>query len=139
MRSRTNRNGHERDVSSFVVSGCIAWFARNPVAANLLMFLIAAGGLLAGSAVKVEVFPELELDRIGIQVPYLGAAAEEVESGVVTRIEGAVHGIDGVRRIVSTATEGNASVMVDIEPGADPRRLRSRRSPRRPRNPSFAS
>ena len=103
--------------------GCIEWLARNPVAANLMMILIVVGGLIAAYAAKVEVFPEVKLDRISIQVPYLGAAPEEVESAVVGRIEEAVYGIEGVRRIVSTAAGGNASVMVDVDLGADPQRV----------------
>ena len=99
----------------------IAWFARNPVAANLMMVFIMVSGLLATTTVKEEVFPEVELDRIGIQVPYLGAAPEEVEEGVVIRIEEAIQGVDGIKEIQSTASEGNASVMVELELGADAR------------------
>lgn len=91
------------------MNGCIAWLARNPIAANVMMILIVVGGLIAANTAKVEVFPEVKLDRISIQIPYLGAAPEEVESAVVGRIEEAVYGIEGVRRIVSTATGGNAS------------------------------
>ncbi len=101
----------------------IAWFARNPVAANLAMVLIIVSGLIATTTVKEEVFPEIQLDRISIQVPYLGAAPEEVENGVVIRIEEALQGIDGIKEIQSTAAEGMASVVVELELGADPRRV----------------
>ena len=101
----------------------IAWFARNPVAANLLMVLIIVSGLVATTTVKEEVFPEIQLDQISISVPYLGAAPEEVENGVVIRIEEALQGIDGIKEIQSTASEGMASVMVELELGADPRRV----------------
>ena len=101
----------------------IAWFARNPVAANLTMIFIMVSGLIATTTVKEEVFPEVELDRISIQVPYLGAAPAEVEEGVVIRIEEAIQGVDGIKEIQSTASEGNASVMVELELGADPRRV----------------
>ena len=101
----------------------IGWLARNPVAANLLMVLIVAGGLTGAATVTEEVFPELDLRRIRIQVPYLGAAPEEVESGVVVRIEEAVQNIDGVQQIASTASEGSASVIVELESGADSRRV----------------
>ena len=104
-------------------SGGIAWFARNPVAANLMMAFIIASGLIATTAVTEEVFPEVDLDRISIQVPYLGAAPEEVEEGVVLRIEEAIQGIDGIKQIVSTASEGSASVIVELELGADSRRV----------------
>ena len=104
-------------------NGGIAWFARNPVAANLMMVFIMVSGLIATTTVKEEVFPEVELDRISIQVPYLGAAPAEVEEGVVIRIEEAIQGVDGIKEIQSTASEGNASVMVELELGADARRV----------------
>ena len=104
-------------------NGGIAWFARNPVAANLMMVFIILSGLIATTTVKEEVMPELELDWISITVPYLGAAPEEVEEGVVIRIEEAIQGIDGIKEIESTASEGSASVMVELELGADPRRV----------------
>ncbi len=101
----------------------IAWFARNPVAANLMMVFIIMSGAIATQVVKEEVFPEIDLDRVGITVPYLGAAPEEVESGVILRIEEAIQGIDGIKEIQSTASEGSASVMVALEFGADARRV----------------
>ena len=101
----------------------IDWLARNPVAANLLMVLVVFSGLTAVTTITAEVFPELELDRINIQVPYLGAAPEEVESGVVVRIEQAIQNIDGIKEIVSTASEGRASIVVELELGADPQRV----------------
>ena len=79
------------------MNGTIAWFARNPVAANLLMALLVAGGFLAARNVTSEVFPEITLDRIVVEVPYLGAAPEEVEEAVCVRIEEAIQGVDGIK------------------------------------------
>ena len=103
------------------MSGTIAWFARNPVAANLLMAFLVVGGLLAVFNVPSEVFPEIALDRIQVQVPYLGAAPEEVEAAVCVRIEESIQGIDGIKRITSTASEGMGTVVVEIALGADAR------------------
>ena len=63
--------------------GPIAWMARNPVAANLLMVLILVGGFLSAIGIKQEVFPEFELDVIVVDVPYPGASPEEVEQGII--------------------------------------------------------
>ena len=104
-------------------NGGIAWWARNPVASNLVMAFLIVSGFLAATTVQEEIYPEVELDRISIQVPYLGAAPEEVEKGVVLRIEEAIRGIDGIQQIRSSAAEGNASVMVELEFGADARRV----------------
>ena len=69
------------------MKGMIAWFARNGVAANLMMVFIVMSGIIAVTTVREEVFPEIELDRINIEVPYLGAAPEEVEDAVTIRID----------------------------------------------------
>ena len=101
----------------------IAWFARNPVAANLLMGFIIVSGGIAAVQINSEVFPEFALDAISIQVPYLGAAPEEVEEGVCVRIEEAIQGIDGIKKITSSASEGSGQVMIELELGADNRRV----------------
>ena len=59
----------------------IDWFARNSVAANLMMAFIVVSGLLGATSTREEAFPEMELDRIQVEVPYLGAAPEELEEG----------------------------------------------------------
>ena len=101
----------------------IDWFARNSVAANLMMAFILVSGVLATSNVREESFPEIELDRINVEVPYLGAAPEEVEQAVNVRIEEAIQGIDGIKQIQSTASEGMGSVMIELDLDADARRV----------------
>ena len=101
----------------------IDWFARNSVAANLMMVFIIVSGILATTNVREEVFPEIELDRIQVEVPYLGAAPEEVEEAVNVRIEESIQGIDGIKQIQSTASEGMGSVMIELDLGADARRV----------------
>ncbi len=105
------------------MNGGIEWLARNPVAANLLMVLIVAAGLMAATEIVDEAFPQADLDMIGIDVPYLGAAPEDVETGVVLRVEEAIQDIQGIRRIQSTASPGMASVWVDLALGADAQRV----------------
>ena len=99
--------------------GLIDWFARNSVAANLLMVLTIVGGLLTAFTLKQEVFPEFSLDIVNVQVTYLGAAPEEVEEGVCIKIEEAIQGLDGIKKITSTAREGIGTVTVELELGAE--------------------
>ena len=100
--------------------GLLAWFASNHVAANLLMFLIIAAGLLAIFSAKMEVFPEFSLDMINIAVPYRGASPADVEEGVCLRVEEAIGAVDGVKRITSTAAEAVGSTLVEVEEYANP-------------------
>lgn len=101
----------------------IEWFAHNPVAANLLMILILVSGGMSLMTSKQEVMPELPLEMISITVPYLGAAPEEVEEAVCVRIEESISGLDGVKKVTSTAAEGFGQVIVKMRPGTDSARL----------------
>ena len=103
--------------------GILAWFASNHVAANLLMLLIVAAGLLSIFTAKMEVFPEFSLDMINVFIPYLGASPDEVEEGVCIRVEEAIAGVDGVKRMASTAVEGGGSTLVEVEEYADATRV----------------
>jgi multidrug efflux pump subunit AcrB len=99
------------------VKGVIAWFARNSVAANLLMFVIAVGGLVSLPAIQQKTFPDIDVDMIRIGVPYLGAAPEEVEEGVCVRIEEEIYGIEGIEEITSSAAEGACGVTAELLDG----------------------
>ena len=106
-------------------SGAVAWMAAHPVAANLLMVALVAGGLLMAFRVRQEVFPEFSLDVVGVSVGYPGASPEEVEEGIVVAVEDAVRGIDGVKKVTSTSSEGRGSVSVEMLLGAKPDRVLS--------------
>jgi len=99
--------------------GVLGWFASNHVAANLLMILIIAAGLLTILTMKVEFFPEMDLDWITVTVPYLGASPSDVEEGVVMRVEEAIAAVDGIKRLTSSAAEGAGMIFVEVEEYAD--------------------
>ena len=64
------------------MKSAVAWFARNNVAANLLMLVFVVGGLVALPTIPQKTFPDIDIDMVSIAVEYLGAAPEEVEEGV---------------------------------------------------------
>ncbi|MGD9174162.1 MAG: efflux RND transporter permease subunit [Desulfobacterales bacterium] len=103
--------------------GPIAWMAGHSVAANLLMAVFLIGGLFWALQIKKEVFPDFELDIVRITVPYPGASPEEVERGIVLAIEEAVNGLEGVKEITATASEGMGTVNVEIIEGENIERL----------------
>ncbi len=59
------------------MSRAIEWFARNSVAANLLMGMLVLGGLTTLPAITMKTFPDLEVALIRVVVEYRGAAPEE--------------------------------------------------------------
>ena len=100
-------------------TGLIAWFARNSVAANLLMIIILVAGALSVFSVRKQMFPEIELNIISIQVPFPGAAPQEVEQGVIMLIEDAIEDVDGIEEMTSQSREGGGSVTLEVEPDYD--------------------
>jgi multidrug efflux pump subunit AcrB len=106
------------------MKGPIAWFARNDVAANLLMAMILfMGGYALLDRIILEVFPAFERDTVSVAVSYRGATPAEVEEAAIVRIEEAIADLDGVAKITSSAGEGSGSVSVEVEKGRAPRDL----------------
>lgn len=98
--------------------GVIAWFARNEVAANLLMaFIVLLGLWTLSQRIILEVFPAFERDQINIAASYRGASPAEVEKAILFRIEDAIAGLDGITDLYSTAFENAGVVMVETEHG----------------------
>ena len=96
------------------MKGMIAWFAKNHVAANLLMLFLLLAGAVAGLTMKVEVFPEFSLDMITVTTEYPGASPSEVEEAIIRRIEERVAGLSGIKRIDSTARESLGTVTIEV-------------------------
>jgi multidrug efflux pump subunit AcrB len=103
--------------------GPIAWMARNPVTANLLMLVLLVGGLFMTTRIQQEVFPAFELDRVTVSIAYPGATPEEVEQGVVLAVEEAVRSLDGIDEVRSSAAEGSATVTLELLAGADQQKV----------------
>lgn len=99
--------------------GPVAWMANNPVAANLLMLVCLVGGLLAFSNIKQEVFPDIVQDVVIIQVGYPGGTPEEIEQGICLVVEEAVRGLEGVKEVTATASEGSATIDAELLDGVN--------------------
>ncbi|MCU7816217.1 MAG: efflux RND transporter permease subunit [Candidatus Thiodiazotropha sp. (ex Rostrolucina anterorostrata)] len=100
--------------------GLIAWFARNPVAANLLMICIVVGGLLTLPLIDKRLFPERDLNYISIGIEYPGAAPQEVEQGITLKVEEAVRFIRGIKRVISKSVEDGSYTRLEVKEGYDP-------------------
>ncbi len=97
------------------MNGMIAWFARNEVAANLLMLVILFLGFYAlDQKLILEVFPEIQRDVVTIEASYRGATPAEVEKAAVLRIEEAIADLPGVEKILADALEGTARIRVEL-------------------------
>ncbi|MGB2350111.1 MAG: efflux RND transporter permease subunit, partial [Akkermansiaceae bacterium] len=91
----------------------IQWFSKNHVAANFIMVLVILAGTTTWFKLKKEVFPNISLDAVRIQVPFPNATPEEVEDGILLPLEDAIADVDGVKRVTSTAMESMGAVTVE--------------------------
>ena len=107
------------------MNGSIRWFARNTVAANLLMVcILIAGAYSLFTRIPLEVFPSIELERVNIRTSFPGAPPSEVEEGVTVRIEEAIQDIEGIEKMISTSSEGSSNIRIELENGYDPQLIK---------------
>ena len=97
----------------------IEWWARNSVAANLLMIGIFVAGFLGFSSMEREMDPQVRFPGLAIEVTWPGAAPQEVEEQIVARIEESVSDLDAIEWVRSESTEGFGGVYILAEQQVD--------------------
>jgi multidrug efflux pump subunit AcrB len=97
----------------------IEWWARNSVAANLLMVGIFVAGFIGFGSMEREMDPQVRFPGLQIEVNWPGAAPQEVEEQIVARIEEAVSDLDNIEWVRSTSAEGYGGVYILAEQQVD--------------------
>jgi HAE1 family hydrophobic/amphiphilic exporter-1 len=92
----------------------LTFFARHQTAANLLMLLLLALGLIALPSLKRETFPEFDPQKVEIRIVYPGASTEDVEEAICQRVEDAIDGINDVEEVSCIAREGLSTTVVEM-------------------------
>ena len=100
--------------------GIIAWFARNSVAANLLMAFILIGGLLTANTISKQMFPQVEINWLEFSAVYPGTAPQEVEEGITIKIEEALETVQGLDRVITYSNRNFSSGYFQVDEGYDP-------------------
>ena len=101
----------------------IRWFVNNKVVSNLLMILIIITGATTIPMLKMEVFPEIDLNIINLTAVYPGATPTDVEEAICIKIEERLQGLDGVKKVTSNASENVGNVNIEIISGQDPNEM----------------
>ena len=92
----------------------IKWFSENLVTANFVMLLVLLAGFTTWFKIKKEVFPNISLGAVVIQVPFPYATPEEVEDGILLPLEDAISDVDGIKRVTASAAESMVAVTVEV-------------------------
>lgn len=85
--------------------------------AACIALLIA--GAIAFSRLPLATRTTVELPQLSVNAGWTGAAPEVIETYLTSPIEAAIQGVRGVKRVVSTSSDGSANLRVDLEPNAD--------------------
>lgn len=101
------------------MNGLIAWWARNSVAANLVMVGIFVAGIIGFNQMEREMDPQVRFPGLEIQVIWPGASPQEVEEQVVARIEESVRDLDSIVWVRSSSGEGQGEVYIKAEDQVD--------------------
>lgn len=99
------------------MKGLIKYFIKYPIWANAIKILAIAFGLITVVQLKSSFFPELENRLILIQIVYPGSSPEEIEQGVIQKIEDNLKGVKGIERYTSSSRENTASINVEVLKG----------------------
>jgi multidrug efflux pump subunit AcrB len=97
----------------------VAYFIRHSVAVNVVVITFLIFGLVGASKLKSSFFPLVDSKNISITITYPGASPQEVEEGIVLKIEDNLKGLNGVERVTSTSRENSGTINVEIEKGKD--------------------
>ena len=97
----------------------IEYFIRYSVAVNVIVIAFAVFGIAGAYSLKSSYFPLIDSKNISINVAYPGASPQEIEEGIVLKIEDNLKGLDGVQRVTSASRENSGNINVEIEKGKD--------------------
>lgn len=89
------------------------------MAVNVIIIAFLIFGLVGAFSLKSSFFPLVGSKNVLINITYPGASPQEVEEGIVLKIEDNLKGLQGVERVTSTSRENSGSINVEIEKGRD--------------------
>jgi len=95
----------------------ITYFIKFPVAVNIIILAFVAFGIAGFFSMKSSYFPLVESQNISINLVYPGASPQEMEEGIVLRIEDNLKGVIGIDRVTSVSRENSATINVEVVKG----------------------
>ncbi|WP_298515036.1 efflux RND transporter permease subunit [uncultured Kordia sp.] len=97
----------------------IAYFIKHSVAVNIVIAFFAVFGIYGAYTLNSSFFPLVDSKNVTINVTYPGASPQEIEEGIVLKIEDNLKGLSGVERVTSTSNENSGVINIEIEKGRD--------------------
>ena len=97
----------------------ISYFIKYHVAVNVIIIAVVIFGYLGTKAMKSSFFPLTDSRFLNITVVYPGASPQEMEEGIVLKIEDNLKGIVGIDRVTSVSRENSATISIETVVDSD--------------------
>jgi len=97
----------------------IQYFIKYSTAGNVLILLILFLGWFGFTSLRSTLIPQIDPGVINISTVYPGASPEEVEQGVILKIEQSLQGLTGIKKLTSMSRENVGVVTAQLTSGVD--------------------
>ena len=94
---------------------------EKPISVYLSSIFVVLLSLFAFSKIPIEDTPKLVIPFVNVQIPYPGAASEDVESQIIRKLEERIETLDDIKNIYSLSSEGVGRVFVEFYDDVDPK------------------
>ncbi|HEY5993985.1 MAG TPA: efflux RND transporter permease subunit [Gallionellaceae bacterium] len=98
-----------------------AWSIRNPIPALLGFTMLGIMGLMAFKAMKIQLFPDVDLPMITVTSTLPGASPDQMEAEVARKVENALAGTQGLKHLYTQVKDGSAIVSAEFQLERDSR------------------
>jgi len=91
-----------------------AWSIRKPVPSVVLFAVLLLLGIMSFRSLPVTRFPNIDVPLISVTITQSGAAPSELESQITKQVEDTVANITGVKKVISTLTDGASTTVMEF-------------------------
>jgi multidrug efflux pump subunit AcrB len=91
-----------------------AWSIRNPIPAVMGFALLSFLGIMAFKAMKIQMFPDIDLPMITVTATMPGASPDQMETEVARKIENALASSQGLKHLYTQVREGSATISAEF-------------------------
>ncbi len=92
---------------------------NRPVLASVVSILIILFGVIGFTYLGVREYPSVDPPVVTVSTSYVGANSAVIEAQITEPLEAQINGIDGIKNITSSSSDGRSSITVEFELGID--------------------
>ncbi|MEZ6193833.1 MAG: efflux RND transporter permease subunit [Phycisphaerales bacterium] len=97
---------------------------HNPVKVSVGVLLTLLFGLLAALSIPIQLTPNIDQPILTVETTWIGRSPDEIESEIIQEQEDKLKSVSNLRKMIATASTGNASIELEFYVGTDMNRAR---------------